>query len=83
MFEEQPQILEPWDDRSPPCQSTVLLSGTSQTQHFLPSLTTLEVLTALFAVMVLGTVQAPEPYYEKNSAIQLHLASTMGSDFLN
>lgn len=52
-------------------------------QHFLPSFTILEVLTALFAVLVLGTVQAPEPYYEQNSAIQLHLASTMGSDFLN
>lgn len=55
--------------------------STSQMQHFLHSLTILEVLTALFAVMVLGTVQAPEPHYEQNSAIQLHLASTMGSDF--
>lgn len=50
-------------------------------QHFLPSLTTLEVLPALFAVMVLGAVQPSEPYYEQSSAIQLHLASTMGSDF--
>lgn len=66
-----------------PCQSIILLSGTSQIQHLTEVREDTKVLTALFAGMALHIAQPAEWHDEQNTAVQQHLASTMGSDILN